>query len=195
MHKYIVVVLVGLLALTAATSAQAGFVSLNVEAMDATGGLLGVAINTDVGDGTAAVGLGEVFEPDQEDLRLLFSGTTDSDPIMTVTKVVENTTGFEWIGYALTLDPAGSATFAGTPVSNAFDVLSQNGKSIIFGAGTGVPNGQSGTFVFDINVPTTGPFGFTLTQVPVLIPEPATMLMGLLMAVGGAVVALRYRWG
>jgi hypothetical protein len=82
-------------------------------------------------------------------------------------------------------------------VSNSFtlDAGASNATSLIFGPGANVPSGESTTLVFDINVPSTGPFGFTLTQTPVTIPEPATLLMGLLMAAGGAVMALRYRWG
>lgn len=197
MHKKSWVVLAGIVALASSSSARAGFVSINVEAVGDPDSLIGLAINENVGDGTAAVGLGEVFEPEQANLQLLFSGETDSDPTMTITKVIENTTGFDWVGYSLVLDPAGSATFAGTPVSNAFtfDSGASNDTALVFGPGANVPSGESATLVFDINVPTTGPFGFTLTQTPVLIPEPTTLLMGLLMAAGGAAVALRYRWG
>jgi hypothetical protein len=198
MHKKIVGVFVGVVALlAAATSARAGFVDINVESINDPDGLIGVAINTDDGTGQAAVALGEVFEPGQGDLQLRFTGETDSDPIMTITKVIENTTGFEWIGYSLVLDPGGAATFVGTPVSNAFtfDAGASSATSLIFGPGANVPSGESATLVFDINVPSTGPFGFTLTQTPALIPEPTTLLMGLLMAAGGAIVSLRYRWG
>jgi hypothetical protein len=82
-------------------------------------------------------------------------------------------------------------------VSNAFtfDSGASSATSLIFGPGANVPSGESATLVFDINVPSTGPFGFTLTQTPTIIPEPTTMLMGLLMAGGGAIVALRRRWG
>jgi hypothetical protein len=114
MHKKSLGVLVGLVALAVTvSSARAGFVDIGVEVEGDPDALIGLAINTDVGDGTAAVGLGEVFEPGQSDLKLIFSGETDSDPVMTITKVIENTTGFEWIGYSLVLDRGGAATFVG----------------------------------------------------------------------------------
>jgi len=42
--------------------------------------------------------------------------------------------------------------------------------------------GQNVTFTFKINVPDTGAFNFTLSQSPILVPEPATItLFGLAM--------------
>jgi hypothetical protein len=195
MHKNFVGVLVGVVALSAVASARGGFITDSISVTSPSGEIIGLAINADE-EGGVAVGLGEIYE-ELEPFVLDISGETDSDPVMTITKVVENTTGFEWIGYRIDLDTAGAATFTGTPVSNAFtyDSGASSSTSLVFTPPSSVPSGEAATFVFDILVPTTGPFGFTLTQNPTIIPEPATLLMGLLMAAGGTAVALRYRWG
>lgn len=192
MRKY-TVMSVGVVVLLAATSAQAGFVSINLDSDD--GELIGVATNIGA-DGNAEVGFTEVWREGQDSYSVHVSGETDADPVMTITKVVENTTGLPWIDYQIDLvDPAG-ATFVGTPVSSdfSFDAGASTATSLVFAPGN-LADGEAVTFAFDINVPTTGDFGFTIAQSATVIPEPATLLMALLMAGAGAAATLRYRWG
>jgi len=113
---------------------------------------------------------------------VLMSGQTDSDPIFTVYKTIENTSGIDWTGYVLTLSGGGGATFVQGTAS------ARNGKlqtvnyihpaAVKFSGPNPVKKGELLTLWCDINVPTSGLFNFTLTQEP--IPEPATMaLLGL----------------
>ena len=113
---------------------------------------------------------------------VLMSGETDSDPIFTVYKTIENTSGIAWTSYILTLSGGGGATFVQGSAS------AKNGKlqtvnyihpaAIKFSGPNPVNNGELLTLWFDINVPTSGLFNFTLSQEPV--PEPATLaLLGL----------------
>ena len=196
MHKNAVIVFAGVVALLmTATSTQAGFVSINLDSPD--GELIGTAVNIDAGTGNATVATGEVFQQGQTSFRLDVSGETDTDPVMSISKTIENTTGFEWVGYQVDLDPGGTATFTGTPSSDVFtfDSMASSPISISFVPPSTVPSGSSVTVNFDILVPDEGPFGFTLTQTPIVIPEPGTLLLGLLAAGAGSAVALRYRWG
>ena len=134
--------------------------------------------------------LNELFEPELgESYDLTFSGITDGDPIVTVTKNVTNSTSATWIGYNIDLDPTDTDTFVGTPTSDKFTLMSQSAYSLVFGLPAPVLPGQSVQFVFDVNVPDVGPFGFNLSQRPI-VPEPAsTALIGL----AGVMVAGWYR--
>ncbi len=105
------------------------------------------------------------------------SGDLELDPIFYITKAVENTTGIEWIGYELTLDLLGDATFTGTAASDVFTLESQSSYEIVFERPDSLLNGETVTFDLDIHVPDSGPFSFTLTQTPILIPEPATIAL------------------
>jgi hypothetical protein len=196
MHKNAVVVVAGVVALLmTATSTQAGFVSINLDSPD--GELIGTAVNIDAGTGNATVATGEVFQQGQASFRLDVTGETDADPVMSISKTIENTTGLEWTGYQLDLDPGGTATFTGTPSSDVFtfDAGASSPISISFVPPSTVPSGSSVTVNFDILVPDEGPFGFTITQTPIVVPEPGAILLGLLAAGAGSAVALRYRWG
>ena len=107
------------------------------------------------------------------------SGVTDSDPTFHVTKTVTNSSGYTWTSYELLLG-AGSATFVGTPFTDKFGtaVISNAGLKITYSSPLVVLPGQTVVLDFDINVPSTGSFGFCLTQNP--IPEPATLaILGL----------------
>ncbi len=105
------------------------------------------------------------------------SGDLELDPIFYITKAVENTTGIEWIGYELTLDLLGDATFTGIAASDVFTLGSQSSYEIVFEGPDSLPNGGTVTFDLDILVPDSGPFSFTLTQTPILIPEPTTIAL------------------
>jgi len=118
-------------------------------------------------------------------------GETDSDPIFTVVKTIENDSGVTWTGYTLTLAGSGLPTFVeGTAGAGGgkFTVVDYvHPAAIIFSGGNPVLDGEMLTLQFDVLVPTTGLFDFSLTQHPV--PEPTTMgLLGL-----GALSLLRKR--
>ena len=116
------------------------------------------------------------------------AGQTDEDPDIHVTKTVENDTDYDWDRYEVRLDGAGGATFVGTATSDTFTVISQDALKIVYGGSNPVLQGATVILDFDVNIPTTGDFGFTLTQV---IPEPTTLCM---LAVGaGLAIARRQR--
>ena len=119
---------------------------------------------------------------------IVVSGQTDADPIMSIIKDVENDSDFTWTGYSITVPDGGDITFVGTPTSDRMTLVSQSAYALEFGAPDAVADGEWVQFSFDVLIPSTGPFTFTLTQEP--IPEPATLgLLGL----GGAVLILRRR--
>ena len=108
--------------------------------------------------------------------RVVMSGETDSDPTFHVTKTVTNFNGMEWTDYDLLL--TGNATFDYTilPSSDRFESLTiVDAQNFVFHSPVSVPPGDTVVMDFDINVPSTGPFEFTLTQTQ--IPEPATMVL------------------
>lgn len=112
----------------------------------------------------------------------------DIDPVFHVTKQVENNSGVAWTAYDLALS-GGSATFSGTPTSDIFTSAELLSPTLIhFSEGT-VHQGNVVRLDFDISVPMSGLFSFTLTQVP--IPEPATLAF--LGGGGMLVVAARMR--
>lgn len=112
-------------------------------------------------------------------------GTTNEDPTFHVQKTIDNDTTFTWTSYELTLQ--GSATFMPGAFSSMFATAIYNSNQwIIFSAPTAVDPGQSVTLDVDINIPTTGGFNFTMTQLAV--PEPATL--GLL-ALGAGILFRR----
>ena len=116
--------------------------------------------------------------PDQ----VKISGTTDSDPTFTVIKTITNTSGIDWTGYILTLSGSAIPTFvpgsAGAAGGKFKNISYPHPAAIVFSGPDAVKSGELLTLQFDINVPTTGLFDFTLTQSPV--PEPATIaLLGL----------------
>ena len=120
-------------------------------------------------------------------LSLLISGETDTDPIMSVIKDVENDSDFTWDGYSITLPDSGGITFTGTATSDRMTLASQTAYALEFAEPDAVADGEWVQFSFDILIPSTGPFSLTLTQEP--IPEPATLA---LLAAGGLAL-LRHR--
>ena len=113
------------------------------------------------------------------------TGVTDEDPIVTFDKEVTNESNVAWTMYQIDLGGYGgynAATFvAGSAsASGAYfgDVVGTDKKLVFSGADPVLP-GETVTLTFQVNVPTTGDFGFCLHQ---LVPEPATMVM---LAVGG----------
>ena len=128
---------------------------------------------------------------------VLLSGTTDSDPVVSFNKEVVNTTSTSWIGYSIGLDPLGVATFVGTPTSDAMTLETQSATLLTFGLPSPVAPGQTVNFMFDVNIPSTGPFGVALSQAPAIdthgIPEPATISLVALAALAVTAVGRKRR--
>lgn len=144
-------------------------------------------------DGNASLDVNETWgEEHGASYSFDIVGETDGDPIISISKDVANGTSLTWVGYKLDLDPLGAATFVGAPTSVGMTLTSQTSTSLVFGLPSPVPPSSSVTFNFDINVPSTGPFGFTLTQMPIAVPEPATCgLVLIATAIGVAIVRRR----
>ena len=122
-----------------------------------------------------------------EPLPVVVSGETDADPIMTVTKEVENNSGIDWYGYVITLPAGGDKTFVGTATSDRMDLVAQGDYYLWFIEPDVVLDGERVEFSFDVLVPTTGLFSFTLTQEPLALgqpPEPATLALLILGGLG-----------
>ena len=135
--------------------------------------------------------LTEVYYLDVED-RVFVMGTTDSDPMVHISKTITNNNAVAWTSYELSLDASGDAVFdyTVTPTSDWYTMVDTSDTlNLTFSAPLAVPVGETVTLDFDINIPTTGWFGFTLTQRA--IPEPTTIcLVGL-----GGLALLRKRRG
>lgn len=134
--------------------------------------------------GNAKAVLTELFGDEMGgEYGVLVSGVTDSDPILDITKDVKNTSSSAWIGYSIILDPLDTDTFVGIPTSGGtsggMTLVNQTAYELDWGTPNAVQPGQTVTFSFQVNVPDTGDFNFSLTQLPTLeeqnIPEPATI--------------------
>ena len=122
-------------------------------------------------------------------LPVVVSGATDADPIMTIDKDVENATGFTWTGYVISLPETEANKFVGTPTSDSMTLTGQTDYVLTFSDPTGVPSGSTVSFSFEVLIPSTGPFSFTLTQQSVPpIPEPTSLA---LLALGGIALVTR----
>lgn len=159
-----------------ANQAYAGFTEVNA------GSTTGQYPEWSYNDETAWLGVNEVWDSSTgADYGLSVWGTTDSDPVLTITKDILNGTGTAWVGYDITLDPFDTDTFVGLPTSGGTSGGMTLGFQDAFNLNWTTPNvvlpGQTVTFTFQINVPDTGEFNFTLSQSPVLIPEPASIVL------------------
>lgn len=185
MKKLAVVLMLGGLATVFSTVAQAGFVNPAVDP-----GATPFAVDFPDSQnqhqwqfdyGLPQLTMNETIYSTSSD-RVVMSGETDSDPPFTVVKTITNTSGIDWTGYILTLSGSAIPTFipgsAGAGGGKFTNVSYPHPAAIVFSGPDAVKNGELLTLQFDINVPTTGLFDFTLTQSPV--PEPATIaLLGL----------------
>lgn len=174
--------------LACTAGANAGFVEFGCEFPDDPEGAAHWWDWQENPDGTYLLTLREAighFGDDDVDMY----GTTDEDPVFHVTKTVQNTTDFEWISYTIDLIDLGGtgSTFvlpaASTPSSAPYLQWSAGLSSpshLEFVSPVTVPIGGSVTFDFDILVPVTGVFDFTIRQRAIPIPEPGTLgLLGL----------------
>jgi hypothetical protein len=117
--------------------------------------------------------------------------TAEAKSTFTITTTATNESGFTWTGYILSLDRQGDATFVeGTAGSTKFETVEYPDLwTVEFWAPKEVLPGQVVTLQFDINIPDSGPYTFTLAQNP--IPEPMTIaILGL-----GSLYLLRKRRG
>lgn len=128
----------------------------------------------------------ETLEGDGE-YPVLIEGETDEDPIMAISKAVLNASDYAWYSYEVLLEGAVGITFVnGSASSDIFSVLSEEPLKIVFGAPDPVLPTQTVTLNFEINIATSGGFGFTLVQS--VVPEPATLSVLIL---GAGVVLFR----
>jgi hypothetical protein len=110
-------------------------------------------------------------------LSLRISGVTTGDPTIEITKDVTNNSGLTWVGYEIGVNGGSNTFIAGTASSDTMTLLSETANLLSFGLPSPVPNGQTVSFTFQINIPTTGPFQFDLSQEAIAVPEPASALM------------------
>ncbi len=106
--------------------------------------------------------------------------TAEAQSTFTITTTATNESGFTWTGYTLSLDPQGDATFIeGTAGSTKFETVEYPDPwTIEFWAPKAVLPGQVVTLQFEISIPDSVPYTFTLAQQP--IPEPTTIaILGL----------------
>lgn len=115
--------------------------------------------------------------------------TAEAESTFTITTTATNESGFTWTGYILSLDRQGDAVFVGgTAGSTKFETVEYPDLwTIEFWAPKAVLPGQVVTLQFEISIPDSVPYTFTLAQQP--IPEPTTIaILGL-----GSLFLLRKR--
>jgi hypothetical protein len=107
-------------------------------------------------------------------------GAADVDPVIHITKQINNDSGFAWTDYHLQISGQGAAYVLGSATSDRFSTIIDFFSPLI------VPVNDSVTLGFDIQV-ASGTFSFSISQTPT--PEPATIgLFGL-----GALSMIRRR--
>ena len=187
-----------------ATAAQAAFITLCLDPSDATENSHAVVCNASGGDITdpavkALISVKEAFHA-LNDPYVTISGTIDSDPIFKMTSDVVNDTDYDWVGY--NLDVTGSSYFVSgfVPTARLVDVTDGHDLGAAFGGyqyvnsdtngffhglrftgGSGVVNGAEVVVTYKINVPLSGGpspvFSFELAQSANAVPEPASLLL------------------
>ncbi len=123
----------------------------------------------------------------------------NADPIITITKTIENGSNFAWEAFVLEIDSSSnaayvlnSATVLSPPHLGAlFQSTSGTIDKVIFASPVAVGPGETLMISFDLLIPADTPFTIDVTQTPSedYIPEPATIgLLGL-----GAFAVLKRR--
>ena len=177
LSAYLTCLAVGLILL--AGTAHAGFTSVYVS--HATGGPDPDYVwNLEQDD---QLGVDEVWDSSVgKDYGFTVWGTTDEDPVITITKDILNSTSSTWVGYSITLDPNDTDTFVGVPTSGGtsggMTLAFQDATNLNWTAPNVVLPGETVSFTFQVNVPDAGAFGFTLGQA-VVVPEPAACMLAL----------------
>jgi len=158
----LVFILVGLVAFFSG-AAQAGLISFHSDAVS-TWSPSGAVVS----HGFSSLAVADV------------SITAEAKSTFTITTTATNESGFTWTGYTLSLDRQGDATFVeGTAGSTKFETVEYPDLwTIEFWAPKAVLPGQVVTLQFEISIPDSVPYTFTLAQQP--IPEPTTIaILGL----------------
>lgn len=132
------------------------------------------------------LGMQEKFKG-REPFPIAVSGETDEDPIMHVTKEVENSSGIAWLAYEVLLEGT-DVEFVGVATSSHFGPGVVTPTLITYSAPNPVLPGETLVLDFDINVASVGLFSFAVTQTPT--PEPATLA---LLGFGGLGLAVMRR--
>lgn len=140
-------------------------------------------------DGTATIAIDETWENGHGlDYAMAIHGQTDQDPPLRLIKEVTNGTSVPWIGYQIDVSvPHGFELGSPVPTSDTFTPISFTAQSLQWGLPSPLMPGDTVTFDFVVNVVTSGNFSFTLTQTPVLAPEPSVVLLS---AIGLAFAAV-----
>lgn len=123
-------------------------------------------------------------------LAISVSGVTNDDPILEITKNVTNNTGATWFGYEIGLNGGSNSFVAGSASSDKFSLLSETSNLLTFGLPSPVADGETVSFTFQVNIPSTGPFDFSIRQSAV-VPEPTSVALILVGAGTGLLLVCR----
>jgi hypothetical protein len=129
----------------------------------------------------------------------LFVTYVDLELRILLVEEFSNDTGVDWIGFrdeligdADTFNEAASGGFAAAPFDMA--LFDPNGQEVLFSGGTlaagdvWVAGSGQGALQIDVDLSSTSPVSFVLSQVAIPVPTPGTLA---LLAIGGLVLVPR----